>query len=44
MLLVAHQVSLPGRILGGMAQVGRIIQASEMRKFEMKRFPTLTVC
>ena len=37
MLLVAHLVSLLGRILGGMAQVRRIIQASEMRKFELKR-------
>ena len=41
MLLVDHLVSLPGRMLSGMVQVRRIIQASEMRKFEMKRFPTL---
>ena len=37
MLLVAHLVSLSGRILGGMAQARRIIQESEMRKFELKR-------
>ena len=37
MLLVAHRVSLPGRTLGGMARVRRIIQASEMREFELKR-------